>query len=379
MERQQVFNNRNRSTMPSRVCWTDGINLSGLRKYRRDTCWQSRPRTWPPPVRTTRDNDRGPVQERKDGGKQPTAPRWSGTIEKDRVKQPYRIKDPGQVELGAGIEMNTVPKVNEETAEGITYYKNPKLGDDLELPIRESPVRFSIMRENGLSSNAWRVWVQKDGNAYIRSRDHLEDLKISLHKSGKQHIAFTSESKHQTTEGNRFWDQWWEPTHYRGPEVVPTFNLFFPSWALTLSQAMRHSNPKVWDKDQIAIEATETPMATVISFVITNDDVNMEFNPTGESRHFPLAILPLRPGKTLWVVIWHRHEDNMQDLAKQGMSGLAESYTTTPEHFLPFPDGEVLGMCVSGTMQDGGTFLMPYSVELQRSGQAAGKTDGGST
>ena len=97
VERQQVFNNRNRSTMPSRVCWTDGINLSGLRKYRRDTCWQSRPRTWPPPVRTTRDNDRGPVQERKDGGKQPTAPRWSGTIEKDRVKQPYRIKDPGQV------------------------------------------------------------------------------------------------------------------------------------------------------------------------------------------------------------------------------------------------------------------------------------------
>ena len=42
-------------------------------------------------------------------------------------------------------------------------------------------------------------------------------LKISLHKSGKQHIAFTSESKHQTTAGNRFWDQWWEPDHYRGP------------------------------------------------------------------------------------------------------------------------------------------------------------------
>ena len=142
--------------------------------------------------------------------------------------------------------MNTVPKMNEETAEGIAYYKNLKLGSDLEHPIRRSPVQFSIMRRNGLSSNAWRVWVEKHGNAYIRSRDHLQDLKISLHKSGKQHIAFTSESKHQMTAGNRFWDQWWEPDHYRGPEVVPTFNLFFPSWALTLSQAMQDSNPKVW-------------------------------------------------------------------------------------------------------------------------------------
>ena len=261
--------------------------------------------------------------------------------------------------------MSKVPTTSEEAPEGIAYYKNLKLGNDLELPTRESPVRFSIMRSNGLSSNAWRVWVE-GGNGYINSRDHLRDLKVSLHNSGKQHIAFTPESTHQMSKGNRFWDQWWEPDHFRGPQVVPTFNLFFPSWALTLTQAIRDSNPKIWDTNQVAIEAAESPTATVISFVITDDDVNMRFSTIGESRHFPLAILPLRDGKTLWVVVWHRPEGNMQDLAEEGISGLAANIAATPEQFLTIPDGEVLGMCVSGKMQDGGTFLMPYAIELHR-------------
>ena len=113
--------------------------------------------------------------------------------------------------------MNKVPTTIEEIPDGMAYYKNLKLGEDLELPIRESPVRFSIMRKNGLSSNAWRIWVDNRGNAYIKSRDHMQELKISLHNSGKQHIAFTPESGLEMTEGNRFWDQWWEPPHYRGP------------------------------------------------------------------------------------------------------------------------------------------------------------------
>ena len=259
-----------------------------------------------------------------------------------------------------------MPAASEETAKGITYYKNLKLRNDLELPLRESPVRFSIMRSNGLSSNAWRVWVEKDGNAYIRSRDHLQDLKISLHKFGKQHVAFTPESKHEMTEGNRFWDQWWEPDHYRGPQVVPTFKLYFPSWALTLTQAIRDSNPRVWDNNQIAIEAAETPMATVISFVITDDDVKMRFNTIGDSRNFPLAILPVRPGKTLWVVACYRPEGDMQSLAEQGMSAFAENYASRPDQCPAMQDGEVLGMRVSGKVPDGGTFVMPYEIKLHQ-------------
>ena len=275
--------------------------------------------------------------------------------------------------------MTNAHTTNAETTEGIHYYQNPKLANDQEFPITQGRLRFSIMRSNGLSSNAWRVWVQSDGSAYITCRNDMQDVKISLHKSGRQQIAFTSESKHQTTEGNRCWDRWWEPDHYRGPKIVPTFNLFFPSWALTLTQTVRDSNPKVWDKDQIAIEAAETPMTTVISFVITDNDITMNFNPTGKSPNFPLAILPLKAGKTLWVVVCHRHENNMQDLADQGMSGLAESFTATPEQFLAIPDGEVLGMCVSGMMQDGGAFLLPYASELQRPRLGASKTDDAST
>ena len=41
-----LFNNSNRSTTTSRVCWTDEIDLSGWGKYRGDAWWQSRPGTW---------------------------------------------------------------------------------------------------------------------------------------------------------------------------------------------------------------------------------------------------------------------------------------------------------------------------------------------
>ena len=262
--------------------------------------------------------------------------------------------------------MNKVPTTIEEIPDGMAYYKNLKLGEDLELPIRESPVRFSIMRKNGLSSNAWRIWVDNRGNAYIKSRDHMQELKISLHNSGKQHIAFTPESGLEMTEGNRFWDQWWEPPHYRGPQVVPTFNLFFPSWALTLNQAMRDSNQRVWNTNQIAIEAAETPKATVISFVITDADLAMRFSTIGESPNIPLAVLPLRSGKKLWIGASHTAEGNMQYLAAQGMSGMAENAASMDEMLTQFPDGHVLGMCVTGNVHGGGTFLMPFATELHR-------------
>ena len=62
------------------------------------------------------------------------------------------------------------------------------------LPLRSSPIRFAVMRKDGLSSNAWRVWVEPAGDAYVACRDHMKEMKASLHQSGTQHIGFTSES-----------------------------------------------------------------------------------------------------------------------------------------------------------------------------------------
>ena len=268
--------------------------------------------------------------------------------------------------------MTTVPTMYGEESGGMAYYLNSTLKHDTELPLRESPIRFAVMRRNGLSSNAWRVWVEESGDMYIAGRDHMKTLKISLHKSGKHHIAFTSESGLEMTAGSRFWDQWSEP-NYDGSKVAPTFNLFFPSWGLNLTQDLRDADAGVWDKNQISVEAAESPVATRVSFVITDADFTMRFSTGGDSPSFPLGVVSTESGKKLWVIASYSPEGNMKELAGKGIRELQSSLNGAGEasyvdmdiveKLREMPSGHVLGMCVSGLTKEGGAFLMPFAVE----------------
>ena len=257
--------------------------------------------------------------------------------------------------------MTTVPTTSEEISGGMAYYTNPAIGHEVALPLRGSPIRFGVLRKNGLSSNAWGVWSEKSGDIYVACRDHMKELKISLHQSGKQHIAFTSESGLQMTEGSRFWDQWWEPQFHNGSKVVPSFNLLFPSWALSLTKAMRDANPKVWNKNQIFVEAAESPVATVVSFVITDDDMEMQFNTIGESGSFPVGILSAQAGKKLWVIAQQGPEGNMKELAGKGIGSIDADMI---EKLKGMPSGHVLGMCVTGLAKDAGAYMMPFPAQM---------------
>ena len=266
--------------------------------------------------------------------------------------------------------METVPVTTEEVSEGIAYYKNLSISPDIILPLKEGPIRFGVLRRNSLSSNSWKVWSEKAGDIYIACRDHMKEQKISLHQSGKQQMAFTSESGLETTEGSRFWDQWWEPQFTNGSKATPTFNLLFPSWALTLTQAIRDGNPRIWNKNQVFIEAAESPAATVVSFVISDDGLTMHFNTDGDTPSFPLSILPARSGKKLWVVASHVPEGNMKSFAGQGIGGFNGSINEdVVEKVRDLPSGHVLGMCVTGRSAAGGAFMMPFSVEMYWGGR----------
>ena len=257
--------------------------------------------------------------------------------------------------------MTTVPTTSEETSGGMAYYTNLKIMRDVTLPLRESPIRFGVLRRNGLSSNAWGVWSENSGDIYVACRDNMKELKISLHQSGKQHIAFTSESGLEMTEGSRFWDQWWEPQFHNSSKVVPSFNLLFPSWGLSLTKEMRDANPKVWNKNQILVEAAESPVATVVSFAVTDDDMEMRFNPIGESRSFPIGILPARAGKKLWVVAQQGPEGNMKELAGRGIGSVDVDMV---EKLRGMPSGHILGMCVTGLTEDAGAYMMPFPAHM---------------
>ena len=250
-----------------------------------------------------------------------------------------------------------------EDHHGAAYYIRQGTEPAPTLPLRSSPMRFAVMRKDGLSSNAWRVWVDPAGDAYVLCRDHMKEMKASLHQSGKQHIAFTSKTGIEMTKGSRFWNQWTEPQYYDGSQVIPTLNLFFPDWALTLTEETRQANPGIWNTNSLFVEAAESPLATVISFVITNEDLEMRFNVAGPTPSFPLGILPVRPGKKLWIVAHNAVEGNMKELAGKGIAAAATSTDIQP-NLEGFPDGHVFGMCVTGPTNDGGTYWMPFAVRM---------------
>ena len=259
--------------------------------------------------------------------------------------------------------MTPLPISQGKDHSSMAYYTRPGTEPALSLPLRSSPIRFAVMRKDGLSSNAWRVWVDPAGDVYVACLDNMKKMKASLHQSGKQHIAFTSDSGIEMAKGSRFWNQWTEPQYYDGSQVIPTLNLLFPDWALTLTEEMRQANPGVWNTNSLFVEAAESPMATIISFVITNEDLEMRFNTAGPSPSFPLGILPVRSGKKLWIVAHHAVEGNMKDLANQGIAAVASS-TDMQRNLEGFPDGHVFGTCVTGPNNDGGTYWMPFAMRM---------------
>ena len=253
----------------------------------------------------------------------------------------------------------------DEISGGMAYYKNLNLGYDVALPIKKSPLRFGVLRKNGLSSNAWRVWAEASGDIYLVCRDHMKESKISLHQSGKQYIGFTVESCLETTAGGRFWDEWLEPQSHKSSKIVPSFSLLFPSWGLGLTQAMRHASPKVWDKNQVFVEAAESPEATIVSLVITDASFEMRFSTTGELQSFPLAVLPARPGKKLWVIARQGPEGNMKELAERGISSID---TNMVEKLKGLPSGHVLGFSVTGQSGDAGRYMLPFPAQMHWKG-----------
>ena len=258
--------------------------------------------------------------------------------------------------------MEVVPTADSDLPSGMAYYPNPKFDQDITLPLREAPVRFAVMRRNGLSSNSWKVHVGGDGSAYVFCRYHMKDeeqLKVSLHSHGLQKITLEGSS---LPSGTLDWGRWREPPFYSGPEVVPTFQLLFPHWSLGLTQEQRDENATCWDDNQLFIEAAESPQATIISLVVTDADLSMTFNGGGETPSFPLGLLPVRPGKKLWIVAHNALEEPIAQLTNRLLYHID---TSKGRQLHDQYGGQTLGISATGDSKGGGKFLIVLPIEVK--------------
>ena len=230
-------------------------------------------------------------------------------------------------------------------------------------------MRFAVVGKDNLTSNSWKVWTDKKGDAYISCRDHMKERKISLHQSGQQHIAFTTESALQTSRGNRLLQITKEPDTYDGPKVKPSAGLFFPSWGLHLTPQMRGGDPKTWNSKVSFIKAAEEPLATVISFAIINTGIDLQTALDDEPLISPVASLDVRPGKKLWLVRRSELDYEMRQLATQAVNDCNQN----PEmaQILEDNQGENdFSMCVDGLNTEGIPFLMPFPTQVVEEGPA---------
>jgi hypothetical protein len=137
-------------------------------------------------------------------------------------------------------------------------------------PLLNKPARFAVGDPAGVTSNAWRVWAQKQ-DLYIACRDNFRETKVSLHASGRWRMGFTSEAVANqphliAPDQNRAWDVWDAPKgNLRSP--ICAFHLVFATSELAVSPEQRGISD--W-KNVVFVEAAPAGKVTVATLFVSD-------------------------------------------------------------------------------------------------------------
>ena len=155
-------------------------------------------------------------------------------------------------------------------------------------------------------------------------------------------------------------NQWWEPQYES--EAVATFKLVFPSWGIGLDAEQRNTSRSTWNKSHVLIEGHDE-FLTVISFVIIDDGKTLR-KKEGSPPSYPIGVLPLRPGKTLYVVAGWEPEGNLGARVEEALKKIPAG-RAVPEAL----GGKVLSLCLTGYLSTNSTFMVV--VPAQRNSRGA--------
>ena len=228
------------------------------------------------------------------------------------------------------------------------------------LPLLQDAISFAVVMPDGTTSNSWRVWTQ-GGDAYVCCRDNMTEIKVSLHQSGRQHIAFRQEAGIEMTPGDRFWNRWVEPPPQN--PAVPSFKLFLPVWGVRLSEADRHKTKEMkrkWDRNLILINGDDEHLVTVSLIIV---DVSTRLNLVGDYPLSLIGVLPLGKGKKLHVVAAKEPDRAFRDKIEQAVAQIQIPEANSPTEGLE--GDEPLVVCMSGNIADKYAFMVAVPVRLR--------------
>ena len=144
-------------------------------------------------------------------------------------------------------------------------------------------------------------------------------------------------------------NQWWEPQHET--EAVATFKLVFPPWGIGLDADQRNTSRSTWNKNHVLIEGHDE-FLTVLSFVIIDDNKTLR-KKHGSPPSYPIGVLPLRPGKTLYVVAGWEPEGNLGARVDEALKKIPVAQAVPEE-----ARGKVLSLCLTGYLSTNSAFMV---------------------
>ena len=151
-------------------------------------------------------------------------------------------------------------------------------------------------------------------------------------------------------------NQWREP-HYE-KEAVATLKLLFPlAWSIGLNEEQRAKAKSVWAKNDILIHGHDELM-TVVSFLVVDDDVTVR-KKEGSYPSYPIGVLPLRPGKMLWVIAGWEPQGDWRIQVEEALRKIDTSSFVTEED-----RGQDLSICLTGDYSSGSVFMVVVPVKL---------------
>ena len=250
--------------------------------------------------------------------------------------------------------ITNMAKVNE--SEGMAVYVDAELG--LNLPLKKDPIQFAVMREDGLSSNIWRVWIEKLGVVHLACLDEKEHVKISIFKSGKQRITFKKKSDHELNLDNKFWRQWREPPFFNQPGVTQSFKLVLPNMGLGISPESRQGNSSYWKKNQVYVKASNDKLVTVISLFVADKKLNLKRR---EAYSIPLGALRVQSGYNLWIVVHQEIEGGLKQKLEKPINRLPKALTAG-RRAKGLLDGNALHRCLQGKSEEGWAYMVVESL-----------------
>jgi len=189
---------------------------------------------------------------------------------------------------------------------------------NLDLPVRNRPVRFAVGPPDGITSNSWKCWTEKSG-VYIACRDNFQQAKVSLHTCGRWRMGFTREAikKHPgfiPADRNRAWRVWDEPPAQL-PDTVLAFRLIFLTSELAVNPAQRPA--KKW-ANVIFIEAAPAGSGKMVvaSLFVTKEDrlVRHQTEPS-----LWLASLEMGDGRRAQLVVHGDAEGEFPQIVDRGV------------------------------------------------------------